>query len=96
MAIKLVLLAAIALAGATTIGPYAGKLVDDAQMPFDMPVFTATRVYRTTTDVPPYIVDRTTTMVWTQSSSAVIACPTGPGSRSRKLHVDRNSDECMM
>ncbi|KAJ7863299.1 hypothetical protein B0H14DRAFT_3444168 [Mycena olivaceomarginata] len=65
MAIKLVLLAAIALAGATTIGPYAGKLVDDAQMPFDMPVFTATRVYRTTTDVPPYIVDRTTTMVWT-------------------------------
>jgi hypothetical protein len=81
MAIKLVLLAAIALAGATTvrlsctlsdglpyltqIGPYAVKLVDDAQMPFDMPVFTATRVYRTTTDVPPYIVDRTTTMMWT-------------------------------
>ncbi|KAJ7107915.1 hypothetical protein C8R44DRAFT_885305 [Mycena epipterygia] len=51
-----------------------------AQMPFDMPVFTATRVYKTTTDVPPYIITRTTTMTWTQSSSTTVAFPTGPGS----------------
>ncbi|KAJ7186532.1 hypothetical protein C8R46DRAFT_1024581 [Mycena filopes] len=29
------------------------------------PVFTATRVYQTITDVPPYIVTATTTMTWT-------------------------------
>ncbi|KAJ7458188.1 hypothetical protein FB451DRAFT_1406499 [Mycena latifolia] len=38
-----------------------------------MPVFTATRVYQTITDVPPYIVTATTTMTWTcvPSSSPV-------------------------
>ncbi|KAJ6626138.1 hypothetical protein B0H10DRAFT_1999180 [Mycena sp. CBHHK59/15] len=43
------------------------------------PVFTATRVYQTLTDVPPYIVTATTTMTWTQSPSTTIANPTGPG-----------------
>ncbi|KAJ7711885.1 hypothetical protein B0H16DRAFT_1627222 [Mycena metata] len=43
------------------------------------PVFTATRVYETITDVPPYIITATTTMTWTQSPSTSIAHPTGPG-----------------
>ncbi|KAJ7026622.1 hypothetical protein C8F04DRAFT_1267844 [Mycena alexandri] len=43
------------------------------------PVFTATRVYETITDVPPYIVTATTTVIWTQSPSTSIAHPTGPG-----------------
>ncbi|KAJ7829556.1 hypothetical protein B0H13DRAFT_1916479 [Mycena leptocephala] len=65
MVLKLVLrLAAVALAGFTSIAPDGVKLEDTAQMPFDMPVFTATRVHRTITDVPPYIADRTT-MTWT-------------------------------
>ncbi|KAJ7131901.1 hypothetical protein C8R43DRAFT_1239692 [Mycena crocata] len=44
-----------------------------------MPVFTATRVYQTLTNVPPYIVTATTTMTWTMSPSTTIAHPTGPG-----------------
>ncbi|KAF7355907.1 hypothetical protein MVEN_00919700 [Mycena venus] len=43
------------------------------------PVFTATRVYQTLTDVPPYIITATTTMTWTQSPSTTFAHPTGPG-----------------
>ncbi|KAJ7358442.1 hypothetical protein B0H14DRAFT_3433812 [Mycena olivaceomarginata] len=43
------------------------------------PVFTATRVYQTITDVPPYIVTATTTMTWTQSPSTTFVHPTGPG-----------------
>ncbi|KAJ7909627.1 hypothetical protein B0H13DRAFT_1980611 [Mycena leptocephala] len=43
------------------------------------PVFTATRVYQTITDVPPYIITATTTMTWTQSPSTHIIDPTGPG-----------------
>ncbi|KAJ6472345.1 hypothetical protein C8R47DRAFT_1146437 [Mycena vitilis] len=43
------------------------------------PVFTATRVYQTITDVPPYIVTATTTMTWTASPSTTFAHPTGPG-----------------
>ncbi|KAJ7779465.1 hypothetical protein DFH07DRAFT_1056003 [Mycena maculata] len=49
------------------------------QVFFDMPVFTATREYKTITDVPPYIVTRTTTITWTQESSTTFAFPTGPG-----------------
>ncbi|KAJ7754354.1 hypothetical protein DFH07DRAFT_1061242 [Mycena maculata] len=43
------------------------------------PVFTATRVYNTLTDVPPYFVTATTTVTWTQSPSTTFAFPTGPG-----------------
>jgi hypothetical protein len=51
------------------IDPDGVKLEDTAQMPFDMSVFTATRVHRTITDVPPYIADRTT-MTWTYVASS--------------------------
>ncbi|KAJ7108219.1 hypothetical protein C8R44DRAFT_884986 [Mycena epipterygia] len=44
-----------------------------------MPVFTVTRVYKTITDVAPYIVTATTTMTWTQSPSTTVANPTGTG-----------------
>ncbi|KAJ7064304.1 hypothetical protein C8F01DRAFT_1130925 [Mycena amicta] len=47
--------------------------------PADPPVFTATRVYQTITDVPPYIITQTTTFTWTQSPSTTIANPTGTG-----------------
>ncbi|KAJ6623647.1 hypothetical protein B0H10DRAFT_2213333 [Mycena sp. CBHHK59/15] len=43
------------------------------------PVFTATRVFNTLTDVAPYIVKATTTITWTQSPSTTVAQPTGPG-----------------
>ncbi|KAJ7727524.1 hypothetical protein DFH07DRAFT_999867 [Mycena maculata] len=43
------------------------------------PVFTATRVYQTLTDVPPYFVDETTVITWTQSPSTTFANPDGPG-----------------
>ncbi|KAJ6585757.1 hypothetical protein B0H19DRAFT_1250534 [Mycena capillaripes] len=43
------------------------------------PVFTATRVYQTLTDVAPYIVTATTTVTWTQSPSTTMVHPTGPG-----------------
>ncbi|KAJ7683789.1 hypothetical protein B0H17DRAFT_1204923 [Mycena rosella] len=43
------------------------------------PVFTATRVYKTITDVPPYIIDATTTITFTASPSTTFAFPTGPG-----------------
>ncbi|KAF7309071.1 S-adenosyl-L-methionine-dependent methyltransferase [Mycena kentingensis (nom. inval.)] len=36
-----------------------------AQVAFDFPVFTATRVYNTLVTTPPYIVTRTTTITWT-------------------------------
>ncbi|KAJ7513239.1 hypothetical protein B0H11DRAFT_2213762 [Mycena galericulata] len=71
----LVLTSVLAYAGATPI-VFPG---DSKQMHFDMPVFTATREYKTTTDVPPYIIARTTTMTWTQSSSTTVVFPTGPG-----------------
>lgn len=35
------------------------------------PVFTATAVYHTIIDEPPYLVDRTTVVVWTESPSAI-------------------------
>ncbi|KAJ7111330.1 hypothetical protein C8R44DRAFT_883144 [Mycena epipterygia] len=50
-----------------------------AAPPKGPPVFTVTRVYKTITDVAPYIVDATTTMTFTQSPSTTIAHPTGPG-----------------
>ncbi|KAJ7664848.1 hypothetical protein B0H17DRAFT_1336616 [Mycena rosella] len=43
------------------------------------PVFTATRVFNTLTDVAPFIVKGTTTVTWTQSPSTVLVQPTGPG-----------------
>ncbi|KAJ7021218.1 hypothetical protein C8F04DRAFT_1274049 [Mycena alexandri] len=43
------------------------------------PVFTATRVFQTLTDVAPYIVTATTTVTWTQSPSTSFAHPTGTG-----------------
>ncbi|KAJ7455651.1 hypothetical protein B0H11DRAFT_2066901 [Mycena galericulata] len=43
------------------------------------PVFTATRVFNTLTDVAPYIITATSTVTWTQSPSTVIAFPTGTG-----------------
>ncbi|KAJ6513665.1 hypothetical protein C8R47DRAFT_1206969 [Mycena vitilis] len=45
----------------------------------DHPVFTATRVYNTLTDVAPYIVKGTTTFTYTASPSTTVAEPTGPG-----------------
>ncbi|KAJ7216867.1 hypothetical protein B0H12DRAFT_1153929 [Mycena haematopus] len=45
----------------------------------ELPVFTATRAYKTITDVAPYIVTATTTVIWTASPSTVISEPTGPG-----------------
>ncbi|KAK7007822.1 hypothetical protein R3P38DRAFT_3211469 [Favolaschia claudopus] len=49
-------------------------------------VFTATREFKTLTDVAPYIVTKTTTMVWTANNSLCSASPTttltqptGPG-----------------
>ncbi|KAJ6482223.1 Metallo-dependent phosphatase-like protein [Mycena vitilis] len=43
------------------------------------PVFTATRVFQTTTDVPPFIITATETVIWTASPSTTFAHPTGPG-----------------
>ncbi|KAJ7186415.1 hypothetical protein C8R46DRAFT_1206425 [Mycena filopes] len=43
------------------------------------PVFIATRVFQTVTDVAPYIVTATTTLTWTQSPSTTVAHPTGSG-----------------
>ncbi|KAJ7453015.1 hypothetical protein B0H11DRAFT_2288447 [Mycena galericulata] len=71
----IVLISILAYAGATPIVVPG----DSNQMHFDMPVFTVTREYKTTTDVPPYIITQTTTMTWTQSSSTTVAFPTGPG-----------------
>ncbi|KAJ7436509.1 hypothetical protein B0H11DRAFT_656900 [Mycena galericulata] len=53
----LIVLTAAAAAQAAVIPP--GK---DQPSP---PVFTATRVFQTLTDVPPYIITATTTMTWT-------------------------------
>ncbi|KAJ7727539.1 hypothetical protein DFH07DRAFT_851732 [Mycena maculata] len=44
-----------------------------------LPVFTATRVYQTLTDVFPYFIPATTTITWTQSPSTTIVNPTGTG-----------------
>ncbi|KAJ7846620.1 hypothetical protein B0H14DRAFT_2771757 [Mycena olivaceomarginata] len=49
------------------------------QVPKEPAVFTATRVYKTLTDVAPFIVTGTTTVTWIQSPSTVVATPTGPG-----------------
>ncbi|KAJ7602099.1 hypothetical protein DFH06DRAFT_1314080 [Mycena polygramma] len=43
------------------------------------PVFTATRVFQTTTDVPPYIITATQILTFTASPSTTFAHPTGPG-----------------
>ncbi|KAJ7842341.1 hypothetical protein B0H14DRAFT_3868898 [Mycena olivaceomarginata] len=48
-------------------------------VPKEPAVFTATRVYKTLTDVAPFIVTGTTTVTWIQSPSTVVATPTGPG-----------------
>ncbi|KAJ7604706.1 hypothetical protein DFH06DRAFT_1474649 [Mycena polygramma] len=45
----------------------------------DHPVFTATRVYNTLTDVAPFIIQKTTTFTFTASPSTTVAQPTGPG-----------------
>ncbi|KAJ6453701.1 hypothetical protein C8R45DRAFT_1112264 [Mycena sanguinolenta] len=50
------------------------------------PVFTATRVYQTVTDVAPYIVTATTTVVWTASPTTTFAHPTGPGLPGSNTH----------
>ncbi|KAJ7458607.1 hypothetical protein FB451DRAFT_1406360 [Mycena latifolia] len=63
-----VVLSVLALASATAAVPKEGP-----------PVFTATRVFKTLTDIPPFIVTATTTMTWTQSPSTIIAEPTGTG-----------------
>ncbi|KAJ7728491.1 hypothetical protein B0H16DRAFT_1734642 [Mycena metata] len=59
----------LALASAVAAGP----------APPPPPVFTATRVYKTITDVAPYIVTATTTVTWTQSPSTSFTHPTGTG-----------------
>ncbi|KAJ7734090.1 hypothetical protein B0H16DRAFT_1578236 [Mycena metata] len=60
--------AVLALASAAAAGPAAHP-----------PVFTATRVVQTITDVAPYIVTATTTVTWTQSPSTSFAHATGTG-----------------
>ncbi|KAJ6603258.1 hypothetical protein DFH09DRAFT_1301081 [Mycena vulgaris] len=40
---------------------------------------TYVRVFHTITDVAPYIVEGTTTMVFTPSPSTIVVDPTGPG-----------------
>ncbi|KAJ7254563.1 hypothetical protein C8J57DRAFT_1722112 [Mycena rebaudengoi] len=42
-------------------------------------VFTATRVYKTITNVAPFFTEVTTTVTWMQGESTVITGPTGPG-----------------
>ncbi|KAJ7469669.1 hypothetical protein FB451DRAFT_1400496 [Mycena latifolia] len=61
-------LSVLALASATVAAP------DDTAE-----VFVATRVYKTVTDVAPYIVTATSTFTWTQSPSTTVAQPTGSG-----------------
>ncbi|KAJ7657052.1 hypothetical protein B0H17DRAFT_1213632 [Mycena rosella] len=41
--------------------------------------YTVVRIVHTTTDVAPYIVDATTTLVFTPGPSTTFANPTGPG-----------------
>ncbi|KAJ7222977.1 hypothetical protein B0H12DRAFT_1150789 [Mycena haematopus] len=67
-------LAACALAFAS-----AAVAVSKPDRSQELPVFTATRAYKTITDVAPYIVTATTTVIWTASPSTVISEPTGPG-----------------
>ncbi|KAJ7914069.1 hypothetical protein B0H13DRAFT_2325660 [Mycena leptocephala] len=43
------------------------------------PAMTVTRVFKTITDVAPFIVDRTTVFTFTPSPSTSIAFPTGTG-----------------
>ncbi|KAJ7912290.1 hypothetical protein B0H13DRAFT_2327459 [Mycena leptocephala] len=45
----------------------------------NQPVYTATRVFNTVTDVAPFIVKATSTVTWTASPSTTFAEPTGPG-----------------
>ncbi|KAJ7450587.1 hypothetical protein FB451DRAFT_1410280 [Mycena latifolia] len=54
---------------------FAGVTAQDGHKP----VFTATRVYNTVTDIAPFIVKATTTITWTASPSTTVAEPTGPG-----------------
>ncbi|KAJ6571031.1 hypothetical protein DFH09DRAFT_1313041 [Mycena vulgaris] len=65
-----VALSLLALASASAAVPKAG--------PAPL-VFTATREFKSLTDVAPYIVTATTTLTWTQSPSTIIAEPTGTG-----------------
>ncbi|KAJ7166987.1 hypothetical protein C8R46DRAFT_1351183 [Mycena filopes] len=58
----------LAIASAVAAVPAAGA-----------PVFTATRVFQTITNVAPFIVTATTTVTWTQSPSTTFAHPTGTG-----------------
>ncbi|KAJ7910855.1 hypothetical protein B0H13DRAFT_2328908 [Mycena leptocephala] len=51
-----------------------------AAVPQDIPpAMTVTRVFKTITDVAPFIVDRTTVFTFTPSPSTSIAFPTGTG-----------------
>ncbi|KAJ6562199.1 hypothetical protein B0H19DRAFT_1259781 [Mycena capillaripes] len=51
-----------------------------AAVPQDIPPpFTVTRVFKTITDVQPFIVDRTTVFTFTPSPSTSVAFPTGTG-----------------
>ncbi|KAJ7914123.1 hypothetical protein B0H13DRAFT_2325710 [Mycena leptocephala] len=47
--------------------------------PRHTPAMTVTRVFKTITDVAPFIVDRTTVFTFTPSPSTSIAFPTGTG-----------------
>ncbi|KAK7014017.1 hypothetical protein R3P38DRAFT_3277700 [Favolaschia claudopus] len=53
--------------------------VQAAFIPEPREVFTATRVYKTLTDVPPFIIEATTTFTWTAGPETTVAHPTGPG-----------------
>ncbi|KAK6964741.1 hypothetical protein R3P38DRAFT_3247059 [Favolaschia claudopus] len=53
--------------------------VQAAFIPEPREVYTATRVYKTLTDVPPFIIEATTTFTWTAGPETTVAHPTGPG-----------------
>ncbi|KAJ7486845.1 hypothetical protein FB451DRAFT_1534953 [Mycena latifolia] len=72
-------IAKLLLTAAAAVAAVHAAPLDARQKDHQMPVFTATRVYQTITDVPPYIITATTTMTWTQSPSTTFAHPTGPG-----------------
>ncbi|KAJ7477354.1 hypothetical protein FB451DRAFT_189402 [Mycena latifolia] len=72
----LTMLSKIFLAFALAIAVHAAPLDARDEDVNIMPVFTATRMYLTTTDVAPYIITATTTMTWTQSPSTTVAFAT--------------------
>ncbi|KAJ7617250.1 hypothetical protein FB45DRAFT_1034539 [Roridomyces roridus] len=59
----------------TAVGIVQAAAIDERAPP--PPVFTATRVYKTITNVAPYIVDATTVITWTQSPTTTIPHATG-------------------